>query len=68
MTASGDEAGLFSNTSIPISGESTKVHATSTGGGQGVISGKGNGVLDPKGTATRAEVSQIVTNYDTKIG
>ncbi|MBR2577080.1 MAG: S-layer homology domain-containing protein [Firmicutes bacterium] len=34
----------------------------------GVISGKGNGVLDPKGTATRAEVSQIVTNYDTKIG
>ena len=33
----------------------------------GVISGKGNGVLDPKGTATRAEVAQIVMNYDTKV-
>ena len=28
-----------------------------------VISGKGNGILDPKGTATRAEVAQIVYNY-----
>ena len=33
----------------------------------GVISGKGNGILDPTGTATRAEVAQIVMNYDTKI-
>ena len=33
----------------------------------GVISGKGNGVLDPKGTATRAEVAQIVMNYGVKI-
>ena len=33
----------------------------------GVISGKGNGVLDPAGTATRAEVAQIVMNYDTKV-
>ena len=30
----------------------------------GVVNGKGNGQLDPKGTATRAEVAQIVTNYD----
>ena len=28
-----------------------------------IISGKGNGFLDPKGTATRAEVAQIVLNF-----
>ena len=33
----------------------------------GVINGKGNGILDPKGTATRAEVAQIVMNYNMKI-
>ena len=33
----------------------------------GVISGKGNGILDPKGTARRSEVAQIVLNYDTKV-
>ena len=33
----------------------------------GVINGKGNGILDPKGTATRAEVAQIVMNFDTKV-
>ena len=33
----------------------------------GVISGKGNGILDPVGTATRAEVAQIVMNYDSKV-
>ena len=34
----------------------------------GVINGKGDGILDPKATATRAEVAQIVMNYDTKVG
>jgi len=29
----------------------------------GIISGKGNGVLDPSGTATRAEVAQMFCNY-----
>ena len=29
----------------------------------GLISGKGNGVLDPAGTATRAEVAQILMNF-----
>ena len=33
----------------------------------GVINGKGGGILDPKGTATRAEVAQIVMNYGVKI-
>ena len=33
----------------------------------GIINGKGSGILDPKGEATRAEVAQIVMNYDTKI-
>ena len=33
----------------------------------GVISGKGNGILDPAGVATRAEVAQIVMNYSTKV-
>ena len=31
--------------------------------GSGLLSGKGNGILDPKGTATRAEVAQIFMNY-----
>ena len=35
--------------------------------GTGVISGKGNGRLDPKGTAKRSEVAQIVMNYNTKV-
>lgn len=36
--------------------------------GAGIIRGKGNGILDPLGTATRAEVAQIVMNYDLKLG
>ncbi|MBQ2329308.1 MAG: S-layer homology domain-containing protein, partial [Oscillospiraceae bacterium] len=34
----------------------------------GVIKGKGDGRLDPKGTAKRSEVAQIVMNFETKIG
>lgn len=30
---------------------------------QGIINGKGNGILDPKGFATRAETAQILKNY-----
>lgn len=33
----------------------------------GVISGKGGGILDPKGAATRAEVAQIVLNHGEKV-
>jgi hypothetical protein len=29
----------------------------------GIINGKGNGILDPTGTATRAEVAQLLKNY-----
>ena len=32
--------------------------------GNGLISGKGNGILDPKGYATRAEVAAILTRFD----
>lgn len=32
---------------------------------KGVISGRGNGTLDPKGTATRAEVAQMLMNFVT---
>ena len=35
--------------------------------GVGLLSGKGNGILDPTGTATRAEVVQILMNYCTKV-
>ena len=31
--------------------------------GEQLLSGKGNGVLDPTGTATRAEVAQILMNF-----
>lgn len=29
----------------------------------GIMNGKGNGMLDPKGTATRAEVAQMLLNF-----
>ena len=29
----------------------------------GVINGKGSGILDPKGLATRAEVAQMLKNF-----
>lgn len=29
-----------------------------------LISGKGNGILDPRGKATRAEVATIITRFD----
>lgn len=35
--------------------------------GVGLLSGKGNGILDPTGTATRAEVAQMLMNYCTKV-
>lgn len=31
--------------------------------GSGVINGKGSGILDPLGTATRAEVAQMFMNF-----
>ena len=31
--------------------------------GAGLLSGKGGGILDPHGTATRAEVAQIFMNF-----
>ena len=33
----------------------------------GLVQGKGDGVLDPQCKATRAEVAQIVMNYDTNV-
>ena len=33
----------------------------------GVMNGNGDGTLDPRGDATRAEVAQIVMNFDTKV-
>lgn len=32
---------------------------------KGVISDRGNGTLDPQGTATRAEVAQMLMNFVT---
>ena len=32
----------------------------------GIVSGKGNGILDPKGKATRAEAAQMLMNYSDK--
>lgn len=36
--------------------------------GSGLIGGKGNGVLDPRGTATRAEVAAMLHNFSAKNG
>ena len=33
----------------------------------GVLSGKGNGVLDPTGNTTRAKVAQILMNFCEKV-
>lgn len=35
--------------------------------GVGLLSGKGNGILDPTATATRAEVAQMLMNYFTNV-
>jgi hypothetical protein len=32
----------------------------------GVINGKGNGILDPKGLATRAQTAQMLKNFLSK--
>lgn len=34
---------------------------------EGLLSGKGDGILDPLGTAARSEVAQIFMNYATKV-
>ena len=34
----------------------------------GILSGKGNGILDPQGKATRAEVASVLMRYCEKIG
>ncbi|MBR1842420.1 MAG: S-layer homology domain-containing protein [Oscillospiraceae bacterium] len=33
----------------------------------GLVKGNGDGSLNPAGTATRAEVAQIVMNYDERV-
>ena len=35
--------------------------------GNGIISGKGNGIIDPQGTATRAEMAQMVYKFMTTL-
>lgn len=63
----GDEAALSSFTDAgKISSYAREAFAWAVSAG--VISGKGNGILDPKGTAKRSEVAQIVMNYGTKVG
>lgn len=39
------------------------VEAFDWANGAGIISGKGDGVLDPKGTATRAELARILVSF-----
>lgn len=34
----------------------------------GIINGKGNGILDPRGTATRAEVAAMICNFNNVYG
>ena len=34
--------------------------------GAGILSGKGDGILDPKGNATRAEIATVLMRYTEK--
>ena len=43
------------------------VEAMAWANAEGLMNGKGNGVLDPKGPATRAEVAAILTQLCTLI-
>ena len=59
MTAKGDVS-VFTD-AAEISGWAQD--AVSWAVGEKLLSGKGNGILDPAGTATRAEVAQIFMNF-----
>ena len=58
-TASGDLSGFTDTGDLsPWAQEAMKWAV-----GSGVMSGKGNGILDPKGTATRAEIAAMLQNF-----
>ena len=59
MTAKGDVSAFTD--AAEISGWAQD--AVSWAVGEKILSGKGNGILDPAGTATRAEVAQIFMNF-----
>ena len=59
MTAKGDVSAFTD--AAEISGWAQD--AVSWAVGEKLLSGKGNGILDPAGTATRAEVAQIFMNF-----
>lgn len=59
LTASGDLSAFRDASAISGYAESAMGWAV----GSSLISGKGDGILDPAGTATRAEVAQILMNF-----
>ena len=54
------ESGVFSDAS---SVSDWAVDAVQAMYKAGVLNGKGGGIFDPKGTATRAEVAQMLMNF-----
>lgn len=58
-TATGDLSGFADGASVSSWAETAVIWAVD----QGVISGMGGNVLNPKGTATRAQVAQVLMNY-----
>ncbi len=59
LAASGGLAGFADASSVSAYAEKAVEWAV----GSGLISGRGDGILDPAGTATRAEVAQILMNF-----
>lgn len=59
---------VSANMNLSVFSDAGKISAWAVGGMKwavknGVISGRGNGILDPLGSATRAECAQIIYNY-----
>lgn len=63
LTETGDLSGFADASSVSAYAKDAVGWAVAGG----LISGKGAGILDPAGTATRAEVAQILTNFSREI-
>ena len=66
MSEAGESVDLSAASSVFKDGTDVSPYAVDSvkwAVGCGLLSGKGDGVLDPQGTATRAEVAQILMRF-----